>query len=298
LRAAVDDLGPVARQAGVRVEWFAGDVGREHDAHAMIEAAVERLGGLDILINNAAVGIIVETASMTAEQWRETIDTNLGGVFYCTHAAIPHLRQRGGGWIINISSLASQHPFAGGAAYSATKAGLNAFSEALMQELRYDGIRVSTVCPGSVLTGFGGSDASAAAEWKLAPENVARVVVDLIVHACGLLTLSRSFPCEFRHDWQVVGRISARHPCPDGPDRGALPKPEVVDSFVGGTAGDGESFARAGPRPDIVEHRRHREVRPTARGVVEVTAEQRRQVPVLRQHLPELRHVLKPLGIV
>ena len=182
LRAAVDGLGPVARQAGVRVEWFAGDVGRQADADAMIEAAVQRFGGLDILINNAAVGIIVETASMTAEQWRETIDTNLSGVFYCTHAAIPHLRRRGGGWIINISSLASQHPFAGGAAYSATKAGLNAFGEALMQELRYDGIRVSTVCPGSVHTGFGGSDAGAAAEWKLTPEDVARVVVDLIAH--------------------------------------------------------------------------------------------------------------------
>ncbi len=182
LRSAVEDLGPSAQRGGGRVGWRAGNVGRESEAHAMIEAAVEHFGGLDILINNAAVGIIVETASMTADQWRETIDTNLSGVFYCTHAAIPHLRQRGGGWIINISSLASQHPFAGGAAYSATKAGLNAFGEALMQELRYDGIRVSTVCPGSVRTGFGGFDASAAADWKLAPEDVARVVVDLIAH--------------------------------------------------------------------------------------------------------------------
>ena len=182
LRAAADLLSPLATRAGVRVEWFAGDVRREDDARAMIGAAVERFGGLDILINNAAVGIIVEAASMTTEQWRDTIDTNLSGVFYCTHAAIPHLRQRGGGWIINISSLASQNPFAGGAAYSATKAGLNAFSEALMQELRYDGIRVSTVCPGSVHTGFGGFDTGAAAEWKLAPEDVARVVVDLVAH--------------------------------------------------------------------------------------------------------------------
>jgi 3-oxoacyl-[acyl-carrier protein] reductase len=182
LASAVEGLAPHARKAGARVEWFAGDIRREGDARAMVEAAVQRFGGLDILINNAAAGILVETAVMTGDQWRETIETNLSGVFYCTHAAIPHLRARGAGWIINISSLASRNPFAGGAAYSATKAGLNAFGEALMQELRYDGIRVSTVCPGSVRTGFAGSEAGSAADWKLAPEDVARVVVDLVAH--------------------------------------------------------------------------------------------------------------------
>jgi NAD(P)-dependent dehydrogenase (short-subunit alcohol dehydrogenase family) len=182
LASAAADLAPHGHASGARVEWFAGDLRREAEAHAMVEAAVQRFGGLDILINNAAAGILVEAAVMTGDQWRETIETNLSGVFYCTHAAIPHLRARGGGWIINISSLASRNPFPRGAAYSATKAGLNAFSEALMQELRYDGIRVSTICPGSVRTGFAGSDAGAAADWKLAPEDVAQVVVDLIAH--------------------------------------------------------------------------------------------------------------------
>jgi NAD(P)-dependent dehydrogenase (short-subunit alcohol dehydrogenase family) len=182
LSSAAAALGPHGQRTGARVEWVAGDVRREEDARGMVEAAVARFGGLDVLVNNAAVGILVDVAEMTGEQWRETIETNLGGVFYCTHAAIPHLRARGGGWIINISSLASRNPFARGAAYSATKAGLNAFGEALMQELRYDGIRVATVCPGSVRTGFAGSDAGAAAEWKLAPEDVAQVVVDLIRH--------------------------------------------------------------------------------------------------------------------
>jgi len=175
-------LGEHGERSGARVEWFAGDVRREDEARAMVEAAVRRFGALDILVNNAAVGILVDTDMMTGDQWRETIETNLSGVFYCTRAAIPHLRARGGGWIINISSLASRNPFAGGAAYSATKAGLNAFGEALMQELRYDGIRVSTVCPGSVRTGFAGSNEGAAAEWKLAPEDVARVVADLVAH--------------------------------------------------------------------------------------------------------------------
>ena len=108
------------------------------------------------------------------------IETNLSGVFYCCHAAIPHLRQRGGGWIINISSLAGKNPFAGGAAYCASKAGLNAFSEALMQEVRYDNIRVSCVMPGSVATGFGGRRSAEGADWKLAPEDVAQVVIDLL----------------------------------------------------------------------------------------------------------------------
>ena len=123
-----------------------------------IGAAVTRFGGLDILVNNAGVGIFTNVADMTPAQWAEVIDTNLTGVFNACHAALPHLRRRGGGFIINISSLSGKNPFAGAAAYCASKAGLNAFSEALMQEVRYDGIRVSYVMPGSVATGFGGGD--------------------------------------------------------------------------------------------------------------------------------------------
>jgi NAD(P)-dependent dehydrogenase (short-subunit alcohol dehydrogenase family) len=182
LRQAASDLTVAAHNGGVRIDWVAGDVRVEADARRMVEAAAARLGGVDILVNNAAVGIMVEAAAMSGDQWRETVETNLNGVFYCTHAAIPHLRQRGVGWIINICSLASANPFPGGAAYSATKAGLNAFGDALMQELRYDNIRVSTICPGSVQTGFGGLGTAADAGWKLAPEDVAQVVIDLVSH--------------------------------------------------------------------------------------------------------------------
>jgi 3-oxoacyl-[acyl-carrier protein] reductase len=110
------------------------------------------------------------------------IETNLSGVFYCCRAAIPRLLSRGGGWIINISSLAGKNPFVGGSAYCASKSGLNAFSEALMQEVRYDNIRVSYVMPGSVSTGFGGRGEQGTADWKLASEDVAQVVIDLISH--------------------------------------------------------------------------------------------------------------------
>jgi 3-oxoacyl-[acyl-carrier protein] reductase len=158
------------------------DVRREVDVRALMTAASQRFGGIDILINNAGVGEFAEVAAMTADEWHHVIDTNLTGVFHCCHAAIPHLKSRGGGWIINVGSLAGKNPFVGGAAYCASKAGLDAFSEALMQEVRHEGIRVSTVTPGSVRTGFSRAGDGPGMDWKLAPEDVARVIVDLLHH--------------------------------------------------------------------------------------------------------------------
>ncbi len=131
-------------------------------------------------MNNAGVGHFAPVADMSAGDWQNVIDTNLSGVFYCSAAALPHLKRRGGGWIINISSLAGKNPFKGGAAYCASKAGLNAFSEALMQEVRYDNIRVSYIMPGSVATEFGGPGGMGAADWKIAPEDVADLVLELV----------------------------------------------------------------------------------------------------------------------
>jgi NAD(P)-dependent dehydrogenase (short-subunit alcohol dehydrogenase family) len=164
------------------------DVREPADAQRLVDETVRRFGGLDVLVNNAGVGMFGNVADMSVDDWRRIIDTNLSGVFYCTRAALPELRRRGGGYIVNISSLAGKNAFTGGAAYCASKAGLNQFSEALMQEVRHDNIRVSYVMPGSVATGFGGTsggdDPSTAlgAGWKLAPEDVAKVVVDLISH--------------------------------------------------------------------------------------------------------------------
>lgn len=172
-----------ARQKlGGRTLSLRADVQNEAEAAKAVNDAADRFGGLDVLVNNAGIGVFAPVADMSPDQWRQVIDTNLSGVFYCCHAAIPHLRRRGGGWIINISSLAGKNSFAKGAAYCASKAGLNAFSEALMQEVRHDGIRVSYVMPGSVATEFGGPAGSGAADWKLTAEDVARVVVDLIAH--------------------------------------------------------------------------------------------------------------------
>jgi 3-oxoacyl-[acyl-carrier protein] reductase len=169
-------------ELGGRSHAITADVRTAREAAKAVDEAAQRLGGLDILVNNAGVGVFSPVADMTPEQWDQVIATNLSGVFYCTHAAIPHMRRRGGGWVINISSLAGKNAFPGGAAYCASKSGLNAFSEALMQEVRHDNIRVSYVMPGSVATDFGGPGGRGAADWKLTADDVAQVVVDLIEH--------------------------------------------------------------------------------------------------------------------
>jgi NAD(P)-dependent dehydrogenase (short-subunit alcohol dehydrogenase family) len=181
-QASLDAAASRLSGRGGRVLAARADVRLADDASRAIDQAAKAFGGLDILINNAGVGLFANVAEMSIEQWRAVIETNLTGVFYCCHAAIPHLRRRGGGWIINISSLAGKNSFVGAAAYCASKAGLNAFSEALMQEVRYDNIRVSYVMPGSVSTEFGGRGSAGAADWKLTGDDVAQVVVDLIHH--------------------------------------------------------------------------------------------------------------------
>ena len=161
------------------VRQVRADVRSAEDAERAVGEAVSAFGGLDILVNNAGVGWFSPVAEMSVEDWHKVIDTNVSGVFYCCRAAIPQLRKRGGGWIINISSLSAKNPFPGGAAYSASKAALNNFSEALMQEVRHDNIRVSYVMPGSVATDFG-RGATAKEGWALTADDVAQVVMDLL----------------------------------------------------------------------------------------------------------------------
>jgi 3-oxoacyl-[acyl-carrier protein] reductase len=178
LHDAARELEMCANGAGVLP--IRADVRRKDDVNGAISAAMQRFGGIDILVNNAGLGIFRRVADMSPDEWNQIIDTNLTGVFNCCHAALPHLRSRGGGWIINVSSLASTNPFPEAAAYCASKAGLNAFSDALMQEVRHDGIRVANVLPGSVNTEFSGRPAHD--DWKLAPSDVALAVAHLIEH--------------------------------------------------------------------------------------------------------------------
>ena len=178
LKAALGSLGKGLEPG--RVDGTAADVSRFDDCRRLIQAAAQRFGGLDILVNNAGVGVFKPVDQLSVEEWDRTLGTNLSGVFYCCHEAIPLMRQGGGGYIFNISSLAGINPFAGGGAYNASKFGLNGFSEALMQDLRYDGIRVSYIMPGSVATDFGSAPGSRSREsWKLTGDDVAKAVIDL-----------------------------------------------------------------------------------------------------------------------
>jgi NAD(P)-dependent dehydrogenase (short-subunit alcohol dehydrogenase family) len=154
------------------------DVGNSDSVTEFFRFVEERFGGLDLLVNNAGVGTFRSVADLTIEEWNTILRTNLDGVFYCSHAAIPLLQKRGGGAVVNISSLAGKNAFAGGAAYNASKFGLNGFSEAMMLDLRNDNIRVSYVMPGSVNTGFGSHAENA--QWKIDPEDVASVVMGII----------------------------------------------------------------------------------------------------------------------
>jgi 3-oxoacyl-[acyl-carrier protein] reductase len=177
-RKGVDEA--VARlSANGEVFGMVADVSRPDQAQGFIAAVEQKFDGVDILINNAGVGVFRAVADLNPAEWERMIALNLSGVYYCCHAVLPIFKQRKGGDIINISSLAGRNPFAGGAGYNASKFGLNGFSEAMMLDHRNDGVRVCCVMPGSVATDFGGP-AEAGADWKIAPRDIAEVVVTLL----------------------------------------------------------------------------------------------------------------------
>ena len=164
-----------------RVDGCVADVRDEDQVRALLANCEAAFGGLDILVNNAGIGIMGQTVEeMSGDEFRATLETNLFGVFYACHHAIPMIKRRGGGYIVNISSLAGQNAHPRMAAYNASKFGLNGFSEALMQEVRNDNIKLTYICPGSVNTYFGGDTPSEDQSWQLQPEDIARVVTDLL----------------------------------------------------------------------------------------------------------------------
>ena len=165
-----------------QVTGFQADVRDYEQVKALIAHTVKELGGLDILVNNAGIGVFETVEQTSPEDFRAVLETNVFGVFYCCHEAIPQMKKRGGGYIINISSLAGVNAHPRMAAYNASKFGLNGFSEALMQEVRHDNIKVSYIMPGSVNTEFAGDSPSDEKSWQLTPQDIARVVIDLLHH--------------------------------------------------------------------------------------------------------------------
>ncbi|MGA3241055.1 MAG: SDR family oxidoreductase [Bryobacteraceae bacterium] len=161
-----------------RVFGHAADITQVDQVTDFFQAIDREFGGLDILVNNAGEGVFRKVAEMTPDEWHRNVDLNLNGAFYCSREALARFSKRGGGFIVNISSLAGKNAFSGGAAYNASKAGLNLFGEALMLDHRNDNVRVCSVMPGSVDTGFGGDSARRQGDisWMIAPEDIAETV--------------------------------------------------------------------------------------------------------------------------
>src|SRR5947207_9970461 len=157
-----------------KISGHVADVSQAEQVSELFRAVDREFARLDILVNNAGQGLFKKVGEMTVEEWHRNIDLNLNGAFYCARQAVQRFVKQGGGFIVNISSLAAKNPFSGGAGYNASKFGLNGFTEALMLDHRNDNIRVSSIMPGSVDTDFSGSGDPAA--WKIAPEDVAEAV--------------------------------------------------------------------------------------------------------------------------
>jgi NAD(P)-dependent dehydrogenase (short-subunit alcohol dehydrogenase family) len=174
VNTALHELKPLGRIVG-----FPADVSRADDVHRFFQSVDAEFEGLDILVNNAGAGVFRKVAEMTPEDWHRNIDLDLNGPFYCSREALPRFQRRGGGFIVNISSLAGKNAFTGGAGYNAAKAGLNLFTEAMMLDHRQDNLRVCTIMPGSVDTEFSGRGGvpSGDTSWKSAAEDVAEAAV-------------------------------------------------------------------------------------------------------------------------
>ena len=145
-----------------------------------VKKIIEKWGRLDVLIANAGVGHFAPIDEMDAEAWKDTIDTNLTGVFYSVKATVEEIKKQQG-YIITVSSLAGTNFFAGGAAYNASKFGLTGFTQAAMLDLRKYGVKLSTIMPGSVSTNFNDHEPDADKDaWKIQPEDIGKLVVDLL----------------------------------------------------------------------------------------------------------------------
>ena len=168
------------RKDGLSIRGFAANARKEEDQKRLVESAAREGGRLDVLVNNAGLGHFAPVDRLPPDQFREVLETNLFGPYYAVHYAAPLMKKNGGGFIVNIASLAAVNAFAGGSAYNASKFGLLGFSEAAMLDLRHDGIRMATVLPGSVNTEFGHPSSSREASWMLRPEDVAEAVADLV----------------------------------------------------------------------------------------------------------------------
>jgi len=174
VQEVVDQLGTPDRVLGVMA-----DVRQLDDMENVVNQTISKYGKLDVLIANAGVGHFGSITALTSEQWQTTIDTNLTGVFNSVKASVENIKESKG-YIITISSLAGTNFFAGGTAYNASKFGLTGFTQALMLDLRNDDVKVTTIMPGSVSSHFGGRSPEDGKDWRIQPEDIGQITVDLL----------------------------------------------------------------------------------------------------------------------
>lgn len=155
------------------------DVTKMDDELNAVKAILEKWGQLDVVIANAGVGHFKTIEDMTTDEWNAVIDTNLTGVFHTTKASLDQLKASKG-YLITIASLAGTNFFKYGSAYNASKFGLVGFSQAVMLDVRHHGVKVSTIMPGSVSTHFNNHVPNDEDAWKIQPEDIGKMVVDLL----------------------------------------------------------------------------------------------------------------------
>lgn len=178
LEAAQDAAASLSTD-GSKVLAIASDVSSLASEKDAVQRIIDTFGQLDVLVANAGVGIFAPIDELTEEAWKQTIDTNLTGVFNSVKASVDALKTSQG-YIITIASLAGTNFFENGAAYNASKFGLVGFTQAIMLDLRKHGIKVSTIMPGSVASYFAGHTPSEADAWKIQPEDIGELVKDLL----------------------------------------------------------------------------------------------------------------------
>jgi NAD(P)-dependent dehydrogenase (short-subunit alcohol dehydrogenase family) len=182
VRSVETALKALRKKHGDAVAGRSVDVRRQDEVEAFVADVLEQEGRIDCLVNNAGLGIFGPVETLTGDEWREVIDTNLSGCFYFLHAVAPAMKARGDGWVFNVASLAGRNPFAGGAAYNASKFGLIGLSEAAMLDLRPHGVRVAAILPGSVDTAFGTRKEGGDRSWMLRPADVAAMILHLLTY--------------------------------------------------------------------------------------------------------------------
>ena len=158
---------------------FAADVRKMAQQQNVVDEVIKKWGRLDVLVANAGIGYFSSIETLTEDQWHETIDTNLTGVFYSVKASIEPIK-KSRGYIITMASLAGINFFAGATAYNASKFGLVGFTQALMLDLRNYGVKTTTILPGSVSTNFNNHEPSEKDAWKIQPEDLGQMVIDLL----------------------------------------------------------------------------------------------------------------------